>query len=251
MDSSKIISVIGAKGGTGQTSLAINLAYNLSKKINKNQSLVFIDLNFNQPDACVMLNIKPKNNLLDLLKNHSSLDKEIISSCCYDINNQFKVILPSTEILIYKPDKPQIILDTLNKIKEYFDFVILDLPKIIDETLIRILDISNHIILNSDSTVESIINSIKWEERFIDLAYNQQKIIYLFNKTNKLEQHATNSLNSKQIYKISISSFKLMSQINSLYTGQAKTDLDKIANLFCEPTITKNYIIPAFNFFNF
>ncbi len=74
--SSRVITVAGASGGVGCTSLAINLACILAK--NPRNSVAIIDLDFALGDADVWLDIIPVYTIQDVAENISRLDYALL-----------------------------------------------------------------------------------------------------------------------------------------------------------------------------
>ena len=64
----RVIAVTSGKGGVGKTSISVNLAIELSEKGKK---VVIFDADFGLANVEVMLGIRPKYNLLDLIHNNT------------------------------------------------------------------------------------------------------------------------------------------------------------------------------------
>ena len=72
----KIISVFSNKGGIGKTSLATNLALELSK-ITK-ESVALIDMNFQMGDITTFLDLKPSFNISYMLENIDKINETFL-----------------------------------------------------------------------------------------------------------------------------------------------------------------------------
>ena len=72
----KLIAVIGAKGGVGTTTVAVNLAVQ-SAQISQKR-VVFLDLARPIGHATMMLNLQPKFSLRDAAQNHDRLDIHLL-----------------------------------------------------------------------------------------------------------------------------------------------------------------------------
>ena len=74
----KIISVFSNKGGIGKTSIATNLALELSKLTKENVAL--IDLNFQMGDITTFLDLKPSFNISYMLENIDKINETFLLS---------------------------------------------------------------------------------------------------------------------------------------------------------------------------
>lgn len=74
--SSQVISVCGASGGVGCTSLAVNLACLLAR--NERNTVAVLDLDFALGDADVWLDIIPDNTIQDVAENITRLDYTLL-----------------------------------------------------------------------------------------------------------------------------------------------------------------------------
>ena len=73
-----LLCVIGAKGGIGATSLAINLGASLAEL--PNESVALIDLNRPLGDLAVNLNLKPQHSMTEALASASRIDTVLLES---------------------------------------------------------------------------------------------------------------------------------------------------------------------------
>ncbi|HKZ50304.1 MAG TPA: response regulator, partial [Dehalococcoidia bacterium] len=72
------ITVFGAKGGIGKTTIATNLAVSLSRQVQQSVCLVDLDTRFG--DVALMLNLQPERTFADLFLNHQieELNRELV-----------------------------------------------------------------------------------------------------------------------------------------------------------------------------
>lgn len=72
----RTIAVMGAKGGSGATLLAVNLASELA---NSHETLL-LDMDFVLGDTAVFLDLTPEHSMADVLRNVARLDKDLMES---------------------------------------------------------------------------------------------------------------------------------------------------------------------------
>ena len=76
-----LIGVLGSKGGTGATTLSVNLAAALSRSLPEETSVSLLDANFHQPDAALYLNCRPEHTLTELLSRAQNLEPHVVDAC--------------------------------------------------------------------------------------------------------------------------------------------------------------------------
>jgi pilus assembly protein CpaE len=73
----KLVVFVGAKGGTGVTTISTNLALALRQE--SGAEVVLLDLDLELGESSLLLGMKPGFNLLDVVKNAKRLDRELLS----------------------------------------------------------------------------------------------------------------------------------------------------------------------------
>lgn len=71
----RVISISGGKGGTGKTTVAVNLAISLARR---GKSVMILDADLSLANVDVVLGIKPHRTLNDVLQGRCALEKAII-----------------------------------------------------------------------------------------------------------------------------------------------------------------------------
>ena len=72
----RIIGFIGARGGVGSSSLAVNTAYNLARQYDEDVLLIDLDLAFGT--AALALNLNPMENVAAALDQPDRLDEVLM-----------------------------------------------------------------------------------------------------------------------------------------------------------------------------
>ena len=124
----KVISVFGAKGGAGASSVAVDLAYELRDLSQKPVLLLDMDQVFN--NTAVMLNLKPSHALGDLTRNAvSDIDASILRKILVEHESGLKLLVGSKSVLDdNEMISPELLEKTLAFIREEFAYAVVDLP---------------------------------------------------------------------------------------------------------------------------
>jgi pilus assembly protein CpaE len=172
----KIISVIGSKGGVGTTTIAVNLAVSLAEK-KSIQSVALVDMNLLFGDIPLFLEIEPKYNWSEITNRISRLNdtllKNILSTDASGI-----CVLPSPGYLINQNvATPDIMEHLLMLMRKVFDFVIIDGGQSLDDISLKILELSNTVLLVSTLIPPCILNTNKLLNTFRDFGLSTDEDI--------------------------------------------------------------------------
>jgi pilus assembly protein CpaE len=178
-----IVSVLGAKGGTGCTSVAINLSAALSGLFG---GATIIDGNFQLPDVAHVLGKEPEHSLLDLLYRTPDIDEHLFSACAReatDLDAKLKLLSPPLNgEAALKADLTQL-AQCITLLGSYTNCWVVDLPKHLDRHLVTFLDASTKIVLVLEATVSSLAACNRWLATFRELDYPTERIICVVNRS--------------------------------------------------------------------
>ena len=154
--SSKIITVFGAKGGMGKTTIATNLAVRLAE-CGKKVALVDLDLQFG--DVCVFMDTEPKETISDLMQDMASPSIDSIRS--------YMCIHPSGVNILCAPKSPEYadmisgesVQELLNILKTNYDYVVVDTASNFTDPIIAALEISSTILFVTGLDISVLKNS--------------------------------------------------------------------------------------------
>ena len=199
-----VVAVIGAKGGVGATSVAINLAAALA--IGGIQTTI-VDANLQQPDVANMIGKEPEHSYMELLNRNGSLDKQIFEACSASIAGiPLNLLSPPLDgSAAFKADLSQL-AQCLNSVRSYSQFWILDLPRHIDKHLVTITDMSDKILLVFEATVPGVATCRRWLNIFTELGYSKSKIVCVLNRSGSkytgVEQQLNEYFSEEAIFRI-------------------------------------------------
>ena len=116
----RIIGICSAKGGVGKTTVAINLAITLSKFFRK--KVLLVDFNLTAPHISVYLGVLPQRKLNEVLGGEIGIEKSF-----EDYFYGIKLSLASDKLEDLIGNDLGLLRKELEKVKDEFDFIILDL----------------------------------------------------------------------------------------------------------------------------
>ena len=154
-----IISVAGASGGVGTTSIAINLACALAQ--NPERSVVLVDLDLSLGDADVFLEMIPDYTLLDVAQNISRLDLALLRKSLTKHDSGVYVLPRPIQI----EDAGTISVESFKKVlgllKASFTHLVIDLSKSYNQLDLAALQSSDHIIMLTQLDLPCLRNIVR------------------------------------------------------------------------------------------
>lgn len=142
----KTITVFSNKGGVGKTFIAVNMAAALALK---GQRVLIVDMDFQAgQDMARMLNLSPKNSLVDLLaQNESEADPNSIKKFVISHSSGLDFLPAVSHIRQVGHITPDNIKPFFKRVATAYDFVIIDAGNSFSETMISVFDYSNLILV--------------------------------------------------------------------------------------------------------
>ncbi|MBW2643648.1 MAG: AAA family ATPase [Deltaproteobacteria bacterium] len=166
----KIINVIGSKGGVGTTTVAVNLAVSMAEKKNI-QSVALIDMNLLFGEIPLFLDIDPKYNWSEITKNISRLDTMFLKNIL-SVDASGVCVLPSPSYLSKQNmATPDIMERLLLVMRRMFDFVIVDGGQSLGDISLKILELSDTVLLISILSLPCLTNTNKLLRTFHDIGF--------------------------------------------------------------------------------
>ncbi len=213
----KIISVFSNKGGIGKTSLATNLALELSKITKENIAL--IDLNFQMVDITTFLDLKPSFNISYMLENLDKINETFLLSTLERYKKTSLYVLADPPYFKQADNiQPRQITKLFNTLKETFSYIIVDAEASFEGKNIAALDNSDLVLLVSVANLPALRNTQRCLELFKKLGYDKEKVKIIINRymeNDEIKETDIEKVLSKKIYwKIPNNYFAIMTAIN-------------------------------------
>jgi pilus assembly protein CpaE len=175
----KIIHVIGSKGGTGTTTIAVNMAVSLAQHKSA-PSVALIDMNLLFGETPLFLGIRPTHHWGEITKNITRLDDTFLRNVLAESDSGVYV-LPSPSHLDHKNvATPEIMERLLKVMRRGFDFIVIDGGQSLDSIALKILEMSDMVFVVSIQSVPCLSNTNKLLKSFDNLGHprrNQVKVI--------------------------------------------------------------------------
>jgi pilus assembly protein CpaE len=179
----KIIMVYSPKGGTGCTTVAVNLAIAMH---NDETHTALVDANLQFGDVAVFLNEQGKNSVLDLAPRAEELDPEIVEEVMikHAASGLHLLAAPSKPENAEKVN-PEQFTRVLRYLRQMYAYVVVDTSSYLTDITLSVLDVADVVILITTQDIPSIKDGRLFLDLMLTLSIPVDKIAFIMNKYDK------------------------------------------------------------------
>lgn len=157
--SGQVISVAGASGGVGTTSIAVNLACALAA--NPENNVVLVDLDLSLGDADVFLDMIPDYTLLDVAQNISRLDLALLRKSLTKHESGVYLLPRPVQLEDVETISSEDFKKVIGLLKASFSHLVIDLSKTYSRLDITALQSSEHVLLLTQLDLPCLRNVVR------------------------------------------------------------------------------------------
>ncbi|MFO7593367.1 MAG: AAA family ATPase [Pseudomonadota bacterium] len=184
-DSSKVLAVINAKGGSGASTLSATLAHGLAGRIGQRVALLDTDLQFGTLPS--LFDLPPSSGLIDAVMRADSIDAVALEGHMLKHKSGLHLLGNSPEQLVVPGE---IEITQLQKLVEVmrssYDHVVVDLPRNIDSVtglMLESADVVFLVVQQSVSHVQDAKQMLRYLTRYIGIP--EERISIVVNRWEK------------------------------------------------------------------
>jgi pilus assembly protein CpaE len=178
----RIITVSSAKGGSGKTVLATNLALLLNRFPDTKVCLVDADLQFG--DVCLVLQLEPRFTMVNASHELHQLDAELLDSLLTEHPSGLKVLAAPLEPAFADDITTAGLMQMLDVLKETYDYIIVDTAAMLDELILSLIEKSDDILMVVDMDLPSVKNAKLALETMRLLKFSTSDVKLVLNRSN-------------------------------------------------------------------
>ncbi len=167
----KVLNFIGAKGGVGTTTIAVNVSLGLNEL---QKSTVLVDLNMLFGEIPILLDVKSNFSWGEISKDIARLDSTYLMGVLTKHRSGIHV-LPS-------PEKTNgyvssgIVEKLLTQTKELFNYTVVDSGRQLDDSIADVIKLADTIFVVTNLTIPCLVNVKKLLQNIHTLGYSQDGI---------------------------------------------------------------------------
>ena len=192
----KIVAFLGAKGGIGTSTLAVNLAMSL-RQLNQGKQVALVDLNLDDSDLPLFLDLQPGKGFRDLARDLSRMDATFVQSLISKHESDLHLLqsgLIGTEGATGESIPGGAALHTLDVMRSMYDHVFVDCGHTLNPETRESLDFASMVVLVTTLSLPSIRRAKQFLQVMRDAGFDRDKVTIVVNRYQssdaELLQHA-------------------------------------------------------------
>ncbi len=179
----KIVTVYSPKGGTGCTTLAVNLAIALH---NEDTRVVIVDANLQFGDVAMFFNEQGKNTILDIAPRVDELDPDTIEEIMikHEASGIHILAAPQRPEHAEKLSTEQF-TKVLTYLRQLYAYVVVDTSSILTDIILACVDQSDAVILVTTQDIPAIKNARLFLDLLQTMGVDRERVIFVMNRFDK------------------------------------------------------------------
>jgi len=174
-----VITVFGAKGGIGKTTIATNLSTALVSATKANVVLVDMDTRFG--DVAIMMDVAVDRSIADIARHLDELDRETIKDSLARHHTGVSILPAPLHPTEWRNLTPQHIEKIIDLLAQGHDYVVIDTPGTFNEIIATTLEAGDLILLVTSMDIASIKDTALALEMLRAADISEDKVKLLIN----------------------------------------------------------------------
>ncbi len=180
----QVIDLIGCKGGIGTTSIAVNLAMELSRR-KGGPSVALVDMNMLFGEISAFLDLKPSYHWGEISRNVERMDATFLSSIMTVHPSGLHILVSPQRLDARERLSPDTARRLLSLMKQMYGVIIIDAGKFLDDTALTIIEMSDDLLIVSVLNLPCLTNINKIQKSLSSLGYPMERVKIVANRWAK------------------------------------------------------------------
>lgn len=180
-----ILSIYGARGGLGSTTLAVNLAVRIASVTEQRAAL--LDLDLQRGDCATFLNLTPVQSISSFAQPSSEYDDMFLQGVLTRHPSNVFVLPAPTDIEEAEMIGRNQVARALTLMRSQFKFTLVDTPRVLTETSMAAFEQSERIFVLTDLTIPGIRSGQRAVDLLTRLDINPEKVQVILTELTRSE----------------------------------------------------------------
>lgn len=177
-----VISICGAQGGAGATSIAINLALQIAETTKAKVAL--LDLHLQGGEAAVMLGVQPGPGLRIALENPMRADTLFLERAAIDVDERVCLISADEELDAQLDITEAGVRHVLGLLRQRFNYIVVDVPVPFPPSIHPVITLSRHVLVLLEAEVTGLRNAHALRAAVTNIA-GKDRVFTLLNRAGR------------------------------------------------------------------
>ena len=183
-----VVTIFGAKGGIGKTTIATNLATALVQKTGQSVALVDLDTRFG--DVAILMDMPTDRSISDLALPDEEIDREAVQSCLYTHGTGVAILPAPIRPSEWHSIHPGHIEKVVALLATTHDYVLLDTPGAFNDIVSRALEMCTILLLTATPDLAALKDTILALEMLRSWSFPSEKVKIVINHTSDAQGDA-------------------------------------------------------------
>jgi len=152
----QLMLVFSAKGGTGATAVAANLATEIHRLSRKRTLLVDLDLELGE--SALVMGVEPRFSIVDLVRNFHRVDSRLLASYIERHETGVEILSAPYQPADYEAVSADRVRQVLKFLKQHFDYIVVDAPKTFTPATMGAFEEADQVYLVTTADIPSLRN---------------------------------------------------------------------------------------------
>jgi pilus assembly protein CpaE len=174
---------LGAKGGAGTTTVAVNCAVELARQ--SKRSTVIVDLKTCLGEVALFLGVRPRFTVVDAIENLHRLDRDFLRELVSRHKSGVDIVAAAEQFDRPNAQDVAAIEELLRILARTYDYVVVDAGNSVSACAIAALYAADTVFLVTNPDVPSIRNAQRLVERVRQLGAGSERVKILLNRVSE------------------------------------------------------------------
>lgn len=179
----RVFAVYSSRGGTGVTTMAVNLASEMVRLTKENT--VLVDLNLQYGTMPLFFGLDPEYTIADVVRNQDRLDAQLLKSFLMRTSDSLYCLPAPLRVEEADDVQPAHVQRIVTMLRSQFTYVVIDCQHTLDVNTVTALDLADVVLLVSLVDVPSVYCTKRVLDVFRKMGFADSKIKVVVNSYDK------------------------------------------------------------------